>query len=305
MDNTSYYSSKENLIRSFFESKFEDKQLNIFLQIMFIEPSDYYVHHTDYTEYIYNNATKIAQQLNIQEEFFYKQNIERLEKYISELETKKPDLFTEVGDNYRALQEIPQRLNEHIRLARLQYDTFFSEVEKSKDLKARLIESEKALKVASQKIDDSSNNMISLLGIFSSFIFLLFGGFQALSKIIAASLKNSVSFNKILFVTCVLIFFIFTVIYFMLYWIGKMTGRSIVDLNCGCNQDGGDKTCYKLKHMFRKHASYLIIAIPTLISALFSFLVNSETKLSYYVVVLLAMCCSIGVQVISYIMKEK
>ncbi|MXQ49030.1 hypothetical protein GRB29_06485 [Streptococcus pneumoniae] len=298
MVNTSQFSSKENFIRHFFESKFNDRELAIFLQIMFIEPSDYYIHHTDYTEYIYNNSAKIAQQLQNQEEFFYKQNIERLEKYISELETKEPDLFTEVGDNYRALQEIPQRLNEHIRLARLQYDTFFSEVEKSKDLKARLIESEKALKAASQKIDDSSNNMISLLGIFSSFIFLLFGGFQALSKIIEVSLKTSVSFNEILFVACVLIFFMFTIIYFMLYWIGKMTGRSIVDLNCDCKVGGEVKTCHNWRHTLKRHASYLIIAIPTLITALVSFLAYSKTVIPYFFMIVISVICSIFVQFI-------
>lgn len=121
--------------------------------------------------------------------------------------------------------------------------------------------------------------MLSLLGIFSSFIFLLFGGFQALSKIIEVSLKTSVSFNEILFVACVLIFFMFTIIYFMLYWIGKMTGRSIVDLNCDCKVDGEVKTCHNWRHTLKRHASYLIIAIPTLITALVSFLAYSKTDI--------------------------
>lgn len=295
------YPSKERLIHSFFETKFDDNSSRIFLLIMFVEPCDYYIHHTDYTDYIYNNSIAIANQLINQEEYYYKQNIEYLEKFIINLEVKDKELFVKVGQKYNDLLEIPKRLHEHIRLAQLQYDTFFSEVENSNNLRKDLEISRTELKEAGKKIDESSNNMISLLGVFSSFIFLLFGGFQALSKIISVSLETSVSFNKILFVASILIFFIFTVIYFMLFWIGNMTGRSIVNSNCDCKNDEKDKnnkTCNNIQHLLRRHASYLVVAIPTLICAIISFLVQSENDLCYIGVIVLGILSSIITQFI-------
>lgn len=298
---TSKFSGKDILIKKFFESELDDQSLDTFLRVMFIEPNDYYIHHTDYTDYIYNNAIEIANQLTNQAEYYYKQNIESLQDFIDNLQEKDNEMFVKAGQNYNDLLVIPKRLHEHIRLAQLQYDTFFSEVKNSNNLRKDLEISRTELKEAGKKIDESSNNMISLLGVFSSFIFLLFGGFQALSKIISVSLETSVSLNKILFVASILIFFIFTVIYFMLFWVGNMTGRSIVNTNCDCKNDEKDKnnkTCNNIQQILRRHASYLVVAIPTLICAIISFLVQSENDLCYIGVIVLGILSSIITQFI-------
>lgn len=109
-------------------------------------------------------------------------------------------------------------------------------------------------------------DFIAILGVFSSFVFVMFGGFSALSTILDSLGKTNVSLTKMVFISSVLIGFLITVLYSLIYWISLIIGKSVVFVTCDC-----DGVCVrKWRHV--KHRYYLFIItfciIISVISAL-------------------------------------
>ena len=138
-------------------------------------------------------------------------------------------------------------------------------------------ESLKILSEASNELDKVKKtkasiytDFIAILGVFSSFVFVMFGGFSALSNIIKSLSHTDVSMPKILLISSILFGFLITVLYSLLYWISLIIDKPIFNNNCDCK-----KTCTKIKHIFIKHRYYLIIMISCLIAFLISIILIS------------------------------
>ena len=178
------------------------------------------------------------------------------------------------------------KLLEHTKLANSQYQNLYqkTEIEVSKlnlgldeskrkleslaiDVQDQSEKSKEKLKEVSNELDNVKTtktsiytDFIAILGVFSSFVFVMFGGFSALSDIIQSLSYIRTSMPKILIISSLLFGFLITILYSLLYWISLIIDKPIFNNVCDCEQ-----TCTKVKHIFIKHRYYLIIIVMCLI----------------------------------------
>lgn len=177
---------------------------------------------------------------------------------------------------------------EHARLAHIQYNSLYvetqtklSEIQKSfKEAEEKLKDADKKIKNYQIKIDEFSKkqtsiytDFIAILGVFSSFVFVMFGGFSALSSIIESVGRANISMTKVIFISSVLIGFLITVLYSLVYWISLIIGKQLVYKTCDC-----EGVCKNLMHLFVKHRYYLSIIGACLLFSIISALLIIQKK---------------------------
>lgn len=106
-------------------------------------------------------------------------------------------------------------------------------------------------------IEDTKSSIytdfIAILGVFSSFVFVMFGGFSSLSDIISTLSLKEVSVARTLMISSFLMASMFTIVYSLIVWIAKIIGKSIIVKSCECN------ICRDPWHAFLRHKLYSII----------------------------------------------
>lgn len=70
-----------------------------------------------------------------------------------------------------------------------------------------------------KRITNFNTEIISILGVFSAFVFVMFGGFDALAKILEGLQDSDISILKTLIISSILISFLITILYSLMYWI--------------------------------------------------------------------------------------
>ena len=118
-----------------------------------------------------------------------------------------------------------------------------------------------------KRITNFNTEIISILGVFSAFVFVMFGGFDALAKILEGLQDSDISIFKTLIISSILISFLITILYSLMYWISIIIEKPILQKSCTCND-----VCWNLKHIYERHRFYLtlmfICAILFLLSCL-------------------------------------
>ncbi|EMF48567.1 hypothetical protein [Streptococcus parauberis] len=173
------------------------------------------------------------------------------------------------------------KLFEHTKLANSQYQVLYQKTENevsqlNNDVKSsefelsklrntivnQTTESQELLINATNELEEIKKtktsiytDFIAILGVFASFVFVMFGGFTALSKIIETLSNTNVSLTKTLLVSSILFGFLITVLYSLLYWISLIIDKPIFNRSCDCEK----KPCTSYKHLFIKHRYYLIV----------------------------------------------
>lgn len=190
------------------------------------------------------------------------------------------------------------KLLEHTKLANSQYQNLYQKTENEvgklnldldeskrklesieNDVQNQSEKSIKILKEASNELDEVKKtrtsiytDFIAILGVFSSFVFVMFGGFSALSSIIESVGRANISMTKVIFISSVLIGFLITVLYSLVYWISLIIGKQLVYKTCDC-----EGVCKNLKHLFIKHRYYLsIIGVCLLFSIISAYLIINK-----------------------------
>jgi hypothetical protein len=107
----------------------------------------------------------------------------------------------------------------------------------------------------SKKYSNMNVEIISVLGVFSAFVFVMFGGFDSLAKILEGLQNNDLSILKILIISSILICFLITVLYSLMYWVSIIIEKPILHKNCKCN------VCWNFKHIYARHRFYLTVMI--------------------------------------------
>lgn len=160
---------------------------------------------------------------------------------------------------------------EHARLAHIQYNSLYLETQtKLSKIQESLKEADEKLKDAGEKIIDYQNKIdelskkqasiytdfIAILGVFSAFVFVMFGGFDSLAKILEGLQNHDVSIRKILLISSILISFLITILYSLMYWVSVIIEKPILQKSCTC-----ENVCWNPKHLFERHRFYLILMI--------------------------------------------
>lgn len=174
---------------------------------------------------------------------------------------------------------------EHARLAHIQYDALYLETQTIvNSLQSELLSADFELEVTKTKLIELQDNLqkadseiskyeekveslyakqssiytdfITILGVFSSFVFVMFGGFSALSDIIQSVSYSTVSLTKTLLISSSLFGFLITVLYSLLYWVSIIIDKPFFQYECDC-----EKPCWNLIHQFAKHRYYLIVML--------------------------------------------
>ena len=132
-------------------------------------------------------------------------------------------------------------------------------------------EYKKTLSKLSEQQSSIYTEFIAILGVFSSFVFVMFGGFDAITSVT----KNLGSGNfhplRTIFVSSILAAFLFTILYALLLWVSKIINRPIVNGSCGCSEF----PCKKLiRHTFRRHLFYSTIMLVDVIIIILSFVLS-------------------------------
>lgn len=172
------------------------------------------------------------------------------------------------------------KLLEHTKLAGIQYQTLYRRTKKEvSDLHNNLNnisdmanKTSKKLNKINKKLNEVKDvktsiytDFITILGIFSSFVFVMFGGFSALSDIIQSVSYTTVSLPKTLLISSSLFGFLITVLYSLLYWISIIVDKPFFKYECDCR-----KPCWNIIHQFAKHRYYLIVMLACILIFLIS-----------------------------------
>lgn len=254
----------DEIINSFFTEEFDNKQAEIYFRILHLHPKKFRVQHSILTEYVYSNYNDVKlEDENSAKEIFWQENVEALDKYLSNLVSNLDKIGTDfneeekkvIKEHKKEIEELPDRIDESIKLALSQYKVFFDKFSNatkgleaatkgleetnknyhaaSKKLDAASKELDAASKksdAASKKLDNSTSEFISMLGIFSALIFGVFGGFEAFKSIFTNIDKASV--NIVIIDSSILLLGLVILIFLLIQSISILSGKKF--LACGC-----------------------------------------------------------------------
>lgn len=201
--------------------------------------------------------------------------------------------FVEINDlepeKKKAYKNYLQKINRHVSLAIIQR-AFIQDV--SLDVQKKIVSLEKELQTSTSKLESSEKELaeakekldvveaglkkasrnlskaeenlsetkgsmytefIAILGIFSALIFMLFGGFDAVSTTLIKISSNS-SISELIVFTCIVIVPLLMLLYGLLYWVGKLSNRKISSCkckseNCVCNAFERHKAFFAMLQM--------------------------------------------------------
>lgn len=184
------------------------------------------------------------------------------------------------GDSNDTFKKNLNKINRHYNLAQVQKEYILQNIDvRSHELEEHIDLLESKTENVQSKIEDSQNlidkidatkssiytDFIAILGVFSSFVFVMFGGFSALSEILGSLSQANVSLGKVFLMSSFLMGTVFTIIYSLLLWVSKIIDKPITRQVCECKTN----SCKKLWHAVKRHKFYCIIILT--MSLLFLF----------------------------------
>lgn len=150
-----------------------------------------------------------------------------------------------------------ENLNETIKYVSESVDELFSEANtKISDINYQTNDIKRNTSKIEKRLANFNTEVISILGVFSAFVFVMFGGFDSLAKILGGLQDNDVSIRKILLISSILISFLITILYSLMYWVSIIIEKPILQKNCQC-----ENVCWDLKHLYERHRFYLTLMI--------------------------------------------
>ncbi|MDM8314707.1 hypothetical protein [Limosilactobacillus mucosae] len=243
VDSAEHSINKEELVTLFFTKEMEFNELQTFFYQFHLNTGDFHIHNNQLTKYVYANFKQADNRFeNQMNEIFWEKNIENLKTYIDVIikyEKEHPDQNPNrnehklILNNQKEMIQIPDKMREHIGLALLQYETFLDKIDnmqiKADKLSTALDEKGKELEKATKKLNNSTANFISILGIYSALIFGVFGGFDAFKAIFSSMGKTPIS--TVLIDGSLLMIGLITLVFILLQSIGILSGKAY--LACG------------------------------------------------------------------------
>ncbi|MBB1070675.1 hypothetical protein H5S40_11010 [Limosilactobacillus sp. RRLNB_1_1] len=232
--------SAEYLVEKLFTTRMSTNDLIVYFKAMHYSQDDFHIHNNLLSEYVYHHYDDVnispAQESNV----FWQENIHNLKQYLDKLLNaaeyskrnhtveKNKETVEKLTQNRESVEELAPKMEEHIKLALLQYETFFNEIKsvkrKADNLTRELKDKEVKLEKATKRLNNSTANFISILGIYSALIFGVFGGFDAFKSIFSNMRKTPIS--TVLIDGSVLMIGLITLVFILLQSIGILSGKS-------------------------------------------------------------------------------
>lgn len=249
--------SAEHLVEKLFTTKMSLNDLVVYFQTMHYTQNDFHIHNNLLSEYVYKHYAYVNISPSQENNVFWQENIHNLKQYLDKLlnaaesvrkgeaveKEENKETVEKLTQNKDLIEELAPKMEEHIKLALLQYETFFSEIEsvkrKANDLTRELEDKEIKLKKATKKLNNSTANFISILGIYSALIFGVFGGFDVFKEILTN--MNGTPISNVLIDGSMLMIGLITLIFILLQSIGILSGKPYLacghenPLKCDCS----------------------------------------------------------------------
>ena len=114
-----------------------------------------------------------------------------------------------------------------------------------------------------EKIDQTKSSIytdfISILGVFSAFVFVMFGGIEIARAVfdIGDDLLN-MDLSKMITISCLMLIGVITLMYSLLLWISRITKKDIGKCMCSECKNG---CLHKWKHFYLRHSFYFSLVI--------------------------------------------
>lgn len=136
--------------------------------------------------------------------------------------------------------------------------------------------SNKLLKTVQEQSDDIEQtkssiytDFIAILGIFSAFVFVMFGGIEVARAVfdIGDDLLN-MNLSKMITISCLMLIGVITLMYSLLLWIARITNKEIGNCMSSKCKEG---CSHKWKHFYLRHSFYFSLIILLVIITYISF----------------------------------
>lgn len=136
--------------------------------------------------------------------------------------------------------------------------------------------SNKLLKTVQEQSDDIEQtkssiytDFIVILGIFSAFVFVMFGGIEVARAVfdIGDDLLN-MNLSKMITISCLMLIGVITLMYSLLLWIARITNKEIGNCMSSKCKEG---CSHKWKHFYLRHSFYFSLIILLVIITYISF----------------------------------
>ena len=189
------------------------------------------------------------------------QGLKNVNTQLNQVNTLLQDAQKQSEDSNKILEEAQTQLN--------QVNTLLQGAQKQSEDSNEILE---AVQKQSNEIEKTKSSIytdfIAILGIFSAFVFVMFGGIDIARAVfdIGDDLLN-MDLSRMITISCLMLIGVITLLYSLLLWIARITNKEIGR----CMSSKCEVRCeHKWKHLFLRHSFYfsliVILAIITFIS---------------------------------------
>lgn len=190
------------------------------------------------------------------------QGLKNVNTQLNQVNTLLQDAQKQSGDSNKTLEEAQTQLN--------QVNTLLQGAQKQSKDSNEILE---AVQKQSNEIEQTKSSIytdfIAILGIFSAFVFVMFGGIDIARAVfdIGDDLLN-MDLSRMITISCLMLIGVITLLYSLLLWIARITNKEIGR----CMSSKCEVRCeHKWKHLFLRHSFYFSLIILLVIITYISF----------------------------------
>lgn len=191
------------------------------------------------------------------------------------------------GKNQNVLESNLKKIRNNYKLSIIQKEfiekTIKGVKEATKNLKAitdNQLESMNKIKKEVKSVEETKSSIytdfISILGVFSAFVFLMFGGIDVVRAVIdVADDLQVISLSRLIILSSLMLVAVLTLLYCLLLWIARITGKRFGE----CHKPDCQNGCkHKWKHFYYRHSFYFSMIIALILIVVVTYFVKFNFK---------------------------
>ncbi|KAA9309502.1 hypothetical protein F6H99_07530 [Streptococcus anginosus] len=149
-----------------------------------------------------------------------------------------------------------------------------------KEITDNQLESMNKIKKEVESVEEIKSSIytdfISILGVFSVFVFLMFGGIDVVRAVIdVADDLQVISLSRLIILSSLMLVAVLTLLYCLLLWIARITGKRFGE----CHKPDCQNGCkHKWKHFYYRHSFYFSMIIALILVVVVTYFVKFDFK---------------------------